>query len=70
LSGLDRIGGELRGRHLPTIEEGILALESLPLTTEEFATARLRLANLRNYARIGEWGAAEFEFRLLSVVGQ
>ena len=42
------------------------ALEALPLSTEEFATARNRLGNARSYADAGEYGAARFELRLLA----
>jgi hypothetical protein len=41
------------------------ALEALPLTTAEFATARNRLNNARSYLEAGEPGAALYEFRLL-----
>jgi hypothetical protein len=42
-----------------------LALECLPLTRDEFATASNRLANARVYLRAAEQGAACFELRLL-----
>jgi hypothetical protein len=41
------------------------ALEALPLTTAEIATARNRLDNARNYGEAGERGAARYELRLL-----
>jgi len=42
-----------------------IALECLPLTRGEFATATNRLANARSYLQAGEAGAARFELRLL-----
>jgi hypothetical protein len=42
------------------------ALEALPLTTEEAAVMRNRLANARNYLEAGERGAARYELRLLA----
>jgi hypothetical protein len=42
------------------------ALESLPLTTDECATARNRLENARRYFETGEHGAANYELRLLA----
>jgi hypothetical protein len=42
------------------------ALEALPLTTEEAALMRNRLANARNYLEAGERGAANYELRLLA----
>src|SRR4029077_2092075 len=41
--------------------EARLALECLPLSTDEFATAINRLANARSYLQAGERGAARFE---------
>jgi hypothetical protein len=41
------------------------ALEALPLTTVEIATARNRLENARSYLDAGERGAARYELRLL-----
>jgi hypothetical protein len=41
------------------------ALECLPLTTAEFATAVNRLENARAYLEVGEPGAARFELLLL-----
>ncbi len=41
------------------------ALEALPLTTVEIATARNRLENARSYLEAGERGAARYELRLL-----
>jgi hypothetical protein len=51
----------------PTVgfREAHEALEALPLTTAEFATARNRLTNARNYQEAGESGAALYELRLL-----
>jgi hypothetical protein len=48
------------------LDEARLALECLPLTTEEFATATTRLANARRYLAAGEHGAFAFELRLLA----
>jgi hypothetical protein len=41
------------------------ALETLPLTVAEYATARNRLTNARSYREAGERGAALYELRLL-----
>ncbi len=41
------------------------ALEALPLTTVEIATARNRLNSARNYLEDDERGAARYELRLL-----
>jgi hypothetical protein len=41
------------------------ALESLPLSSEEFATAVNHLDNAGRYLAAGECGAARFELRLL-----
>ncbi len=68
-NSLDLVGRELRRRDRPAIETVTLILESLPLTTAEFATARLRLSNVLHYSRIGEWGASRYELRLLATVG-
>ena len=46
-------------------DEARLVLESLPLTTEEFATAINRLENARRYLQAGEHGAASSELRLM-----
>ena len=46
-------------------QEAQEALEALPLTTAEFATARNRLNNARSYLESGEDGAARYELRLL-----
>jgi hypothetical protein len=40
-------------------------LESVPLPTEEFAVAKLRLSNALDYCRRREFGAAAFELRAL-----
>jgi hypothetical protein len=42
-----------------------LALECLPLSRGEYATAINRLMNARSYFHAGESGAARFELRLL-----
>ncbi len=42
------------------------ALEALPLNTEEAATARNCLNNVRSYSEAGERGAARYELRLLA----
>jgi hypothetical protein len=42
------------------------ALEALPLTTGEAATARNRLGNARAYSEAGEPGAACYELRMLA----
>jgi len=41
------------------------AIETLPLATDEFQLARLRLGNSFTYCRKREFGAAVFEMRLL-----
>ena len=46
-------------------QEAHEALEALPLTTAEFATAQNRLNNARSYLEAGERGAALYELRLL-----
>ena len=43
-----------------------MALEALPLDTEEAAVMRNRLANAQNYLEAGERGVACYELRLLS----
>ncbi len=40
-------------------------LESLPLSTSEFGLARNRVNNARRYITAAEWGAAQYEFKLL-----
>ncbi len=40
-------------------------LASLPMTTDEFGKAKNRLLNASRYAKTGEFGAAQFELRLL-----
>jgi hypothetical protein len=45
--------------------KGWRALEALPLTTEEAATARNRINIARSYSETAESGAADFELRLL-----
>ncbi len=42
-----------------------VALEALPLDTEEFGVAHNRVVNVTRYVRRGEWGAAQYELRLL-----
>jgi hypothetical protein len=42
-----------------------MLLESVPLPTDEFLLAKLRLMNARIYARNHEFGAASFELRQL-----
>ena len=46
-------------------DEALLLLESLPLPTEEYGAMKCRLGNAQAYCRIGEWGAAVFEVRLI-----
>lgn len=46
-------------------QEAHEALEALPLTTAQFATARNRLESARSYLDTGERGAALYELRLL-----
>lgn len=41
-------------------------LEALPLDTATFAVACNRLANARAYSQVGEFGAANYELRLLA----
>jgi hypothetical protein len=55
------------GAGFPSAEfhEAHQALEALPLTTAEFATARNRLNNARSYLEARERGAALYELRLL-----
>jgi hypothetical protein len=48
-----------------SFQEAHEALEALPLTAGEFATARNRLTNARSYREAGERGAALYELRLL-----
>jgi hypothetical protein len=40
-------------------------LETVPLTTSEFDSARLHLQNARAYGRIREFGASTFELRIV-----
>ena len=40
-------------------------LETIPLTTSEFDSARLHLQNARAYGRIREFGASTFELRIV-----
>jgi hypothetical protein len=56
---------DLAARRVPNLVPLTRLLLSLPLSTSAFGTMRLRLANVRRYATAGEWGAAEFELRLL-----
>jgi hypothetical protein len=49
----------------PRFREAREALEALPLTTAEIATARNRLNNARSYLEADERGAAYYELRLL-----
>lgn len=45
--------------------EGVLqSLGVVPLTTEEYALAKLRVANAQAYAAQGEWGAAQYELTM------
>ena len=46
-------------------EELRTLLESLPLSTGNFALAINRLNNAKNYLQAGELGAAQFELRML-----
>jgi hypothetical protein len=64
---LDDIGEQVFSSGRPTSEfqEAREALEALPLTTAEIATARNRLENARGYVEAGERGAARYELRLL-----
>jgi hypothetical protein len=41
-------------------------LESVPLTRTEFAAAKCRLENAKDFLRRGETGAARFELQLLA----
>lgn len=40
-------------------------LESLPLSTSQFALAMKHLSNARDYLVAGEWGAAKFELKMM-----
>jgi hypothetical protein len=40
-------------------------LETVPLTTSEFDSARVHLENARGYGRVREFGAAAFELRIV-----
>jgi hypothetical protein len=42
-----------------------LALDTMPLSTGEYGTARNRCQNARRYRQAGEHGAARYELRLL-----
>lgn len=42
-----------------------LALETMPLSTDEFGAAKNRCENARRYRQSNECGAAKFELRLL-----
>ena len=42
-----------------------LALDTMPLSTDEYGTSRNRCQNARRYRRVGEYGAARYELRLL-----
>lgn len=42
-----------------------LILNSLPLTSEDYARSKQRLANARRYLHGGELGATRFELRML-----
>jgi predicted Zn-dependent peptidase len=53
------------GRPIAEFQEAQEALETLPLTRAEFATAQNRLLNARSYLEAGEPGAALYELRLL-----
>jgi hypothetical protein len=41
-------------------------LETLPLATGEYSTARNRIHNASQYVRAGEFGAARYELRLVA----
>jgi hypothetical protein len=42
------------------------ALAGLPLGADEYSVVQCRLRNALRYFRIGEWGASNFELRLLA----
>ena len=46
-------------------EETTQLLETIPLTTSEFDSARVHLQNARTYALRREFGAAAFELRIV-----
>lgn len=46
-------------------KETTSVLETLPIASDEFDLARLRLKNALDYCQQGEFGAAAFELRLL-----
>lgn len=53
------------GRALERLNELSDLLDSLPLTTAEFDVRRARIANAIRYSQSGEFGAAQFELKLL-----
>jgi hypothetical protein len=69
---LERVRGHLRRRNSPKIAEMLAemrtVIDSMPLASGEHAVARSRTENLNRYADACEWGAADFELRLLKVL--
>lgn len=65
-AALSRIAAEIGAQRLPSIAPAVRALSKMPLSPSLFGTMKLRLASVRRYAATKEWGAAEFELRLLS----
>jgi hypothetical protein len=65
--GLDELLGDCFGPALPVTSVSPLRdlLEALPLDSVEFSLAKNRLANAEHYLKVGEYGAARFELRLL-----
>jgi hypothetical protein len=64
---LDELLGQLSDHKPPVarFERLRLLLEALPLDTTEFGLAMNRLANARHYVVAGEFGAAQYELRLV-----
>ena len=62
---LESVRRQLRQKTLLNLANALEVLESLPLATADYAIAKARLNNAHHYARAGEWGAADFELRMI-----
>jgi hypothetical protein len=65
---LEKVHEQLQRRTAPTIAEMLNVLAAMPLASDDYATARSRTESLKRYADACEWGAAQFELRLLKVL--
>jgi hypothetical protein len=65
---LERVREQLQRRISPKLADMLAVLESMPLASGEFAMARARTESLKRYADAREWGAADYELRLLKVL--